>query len=108
MDCDSLFLPVNKKPYAENIYWVYGIVIKNSKISVEKLMNRFKKKGIETRNFFWPLHQQPILKKLGYFKNVKLPVAEFLGKNGLYLPTGLSLKLSQQNYVIRELKKILK
>jgi perosamine synthetase len=107
-DSQSYLLPVNKKPYAENIYWVYGILLKNSKISVKKLMSLLRKKGIETRNFFWPLHQQPILKKMGYFKNTKLPIAEYLGKNGLYLPTGLSLKLSQQNYVIRELKKILK
>ena len=107
-DGQSYLLPVNKKSYGENIYWVYGILLKNSKISVKKLMSLLRKKGIETRNFFWPLHQQPILKKMGYFKNTKLPIAEYLGKNGLYLPTGLSLKLSQQNYVIRELKKILK
>ena len=105
---ESYFLPKNKKTYAENIYWVYGILLKESKMSVKKLMKLLKLKGIETRNFFWPLHQQPILKKMGYFKNIKLPVAEYLSKNGFYIPSGLALSLTQQKYVIKELKKILK
>ena len=45
-------------------------------------MKKLKQEGIETRNFFWPLHQQPVLKKMGFFKNTKLPVAEYLSKNG--------------------------
>ena len=63
--------------------------------------------GVETRNFFWPLHQQPILKKMGFFKKIKLPVAEYIARNGLYLPTGLSLTLSQQKFVINKIKKIM-
>ena len=70
-------------------------------------MKKLKQFGIETRNFFWPLHQQPILKKMGFFKNIKLPVAEYLGKNGLYLPTGLSITSIQQKYVINKIKKII-
>ena len=68
-------------------------------------MKKLKQYGIETRNFFWPLHHQPILKKMGFFKKIKLPVAEHLGKNGLYLPAGLSITLSQQKYVINKIKK---
>ena len=61
--------PLDKKKYAKNIYWVYGIVLKkNSPISLNTLMKKLKQYGIETRNFFWPLHQQPILKKMGFFK----------------------------------------
>jgi two-component system phosphate regulon sensor histidine kinase PhoR len=75
-------------------------------MSIKKLMSLLKKKGIETRNFFWPLHQQPILKKMGYFKNSKFKNSEYLSQNGLYLPTGISLNLKQQNYVIKVLKNI--
>ena len=99
--------PLDKKKYAKNIYWVYGILIKkNPRFSMEFLMNELKKNKIETRNFFFPLHKQPILKKMGYFKNLKLPVSEHLSKNGLYLPTGLSLTLLQQKFVISKIKKI--
>jgi len=100
-------IPLDKKRYANNIYWVYGLVLKkNSPIKLDFLMKKLKKYGIETRNFFWPLHQQPIFKKMGLFKNIKLPVAEYLGKNGLYLPTGLGITASQQKYVINKVKKI--
>ena len=69
-------------------------------------MKKLKKNGIETRNFFWPLHEQPILKKMGLFKNLKLPVAEHLARNGLYLPSGLAITTSQQKFVINKIKKI--
>ena len=101
--------PLKKLKYCENIYWVYGLVIKKeSKLKLDKIRKELFKKGIETRNFFWPLNKQPILKKMGYFKNQKFPVAEFLGKNGFYIPTGLALTEKQQNYVIRNIKDILK
>ena len=69
-------------------------------------MRKLKKYGVDTRNFFWPLHKQPILKKMGFFKNIKLPVAEHLSKNGLYIPSGLAISLSQQKFVINKIKKI--
>ena len=102
----SFNLPLDKTKYAKNIYWVYGILLKkNSNISLETLMKKLKDSGIETRNFFWPLHKQPVFKKMGLFKKVKLPVSEYLAKNGLYLPTGMSLTLSQQKFVISKVKK---
>ena len=101
-------IPLEKKEYAKNIYWVYGLLLKkNSPIKLNTFMKKLKQYGIETRNFFWPLHQQPVLKKMGFFKNTKLPVAEYLGKNGLYLPTGLSITSLQQKYVINKIKKII-
>jgi perosamine synthetase len=103
-----LYLPLKEKNYAKNIYWIFGIVLKkNTKITVKKIMFLLKKRGIETRNFFWPLHQQPVLKKMGYFKNNKFKHSEYLAKNGFYLPTGLSLTFNQQKYVIKVLKNIL-
>ena len=103
----SFNLPFDKSKNAKNIYWVYGIVLnKKSKLSVEQIMSKLNNYGIETRNFFWPLHQQPVLKKMGYFKNLKLPVSEYIARNGFYLPSGLALTLKQQNYVIRIVKKI--
>ena len=99
--------PLKKTKYAKNIYWVYGVVLKKkSIISAESLMKKLKSFGIETRNFFWPLHKQPILNKMGLFKKVKLPVSENLAKNGIYLPTGIALTLSQQKFVINKIKKI--
>ena len=104
---EMFYTPLDEQEYAKNIYWVYGLVLKrNSNISLSTFMKKLMNEGVETRNFFWPLHQQPILKKMGFFKKIKLPVAEYLGRNGLYLPTGLSLTVSQQKFVINKIKKI--
>ncbi|MFL2883197.1 MAG: DegT/DnrJ/EryC1/StrS family aminotransferase [Pelagibacteraceae bacterium] len=104
---ESFNLPFDKSKYAKNIFWIYGIVLnKKSKLNVSQFMKRLRNKGIETRNFFWPLHKQPVLKKMGYFKNLKLPVSENLAKNGFYIPSGLALSNKQQQYVIKIIKEI--
>jgi perosamine synthetase len=88
---------------------VYGIILKkNMNLTAIKLMNLLKKKGIETRNFFWPLHLQPLLKKEGYYRKIKLPISEYISQRGIYLPSGLSLTVKKQMYVIKNLIKILK
>tara|TARA_Y100000591_G_scaffold20639_1_gene15228 strand:+ start:1254 stop:2378 length:1125 start_codon:yes stop_codon:yes gene_type:complete len=99
--------PIKKLEYCENIFWVYGLVIKkNSKFKLEEIRKKLFKKGIETRNFFWPLNKQPILNKMGYFKNQKFPVAEYLSRNGFYIPTGLALTKKQQDIVIKGVQQV--
>jgi len=100
--------PLKRNKYTKNIYWVYGIVLKKkAPIKIEFLMKKLKHYGIETRNFFWPLHEQPVLKKMGLFKKNKFPVAEYLARNGLYLPSGIPITSTQQKYVINKIKKII-
>ena len=106
-DCKGIMLPLEKTNYAKNIYWVYGILIKDKKISIKKLTRELERKGIETRPFFWPLNKQPVLKRMGYFKNLKLPNAEYLANQGFYIPSGLSLTKIQQKYVVEVFKKII-
>ena len=89
---------INRISGNEDILISNDLMIKSAK--------KLKQYRIETRNFFWPLHQQPILKKMGFFKNTKLPVAEYLSRNGLYLPSGLSITYLQQKFVIDKIKKI--
>ena len=102
----NIQLPLKYIEYSENIYWVFGILLKNNKkkLTVNKIRRKLAHKGIETRNFFWPLHKQPVFTKMGLFKNLKLPVSEHLGKNGFYLPSGVALKKLEQNYIINTLK----
>jgi len=105
---NSINTPLQQTKFAKNIYWVYGLLLnKKSKLSVKYIMKKLSSYGIETRNFFWPLHEQPVLKKLGFFKNCKLPVSENLARNGFYIPTGLAITKSQQKLVIKKIKQIL-
>jgi perosamine synthetase len=94
--------------YAKNIYWVFGLVLKNtSKYSRDEIMRKLLKMKIETRPFFLPMHKQTIFKKMNLFKNIKLPNAEFISKNGFYIPSGIGIKDKEINFVINNLKKIL-
>ena len=105
-DLKNVYLPLSKNNFSKNLYWVFGIVLKkNCKIRRELICKKLFSKGIETRPFFWPIHQQPIFngKKKYYLKN-----AEYISRNGFYLPSGISLKKNEIKFVSDELKKILK
>ena len=79
------------------------VKIKRSRV-VKKLLDR----GIQTRNFFIPMHKQQIFQKLKLFKkNDKYPNSEFISKNGFYLPSGLGIKNTEIDYVAASLNKIL-
>ena len=94
--------------YANNIYWVFGILVKkNSKISRNKIMKMLLKKNIETRPFFLPMNKQKIFKKMKLFNRIKAPNSEYLSKNGFYLPSGLGITNKQIDFVIKNLLKII-
>ncbi|MEI6336474.1 MAG: DegT/DnrJ/EryC1/StrS family aminotransferase, partial [Methylococcaceae bacterium] len=85
-------LPLAKTDYAENIYWVFGLVLNDDvPFDAEEAMRRLSAKGIGTRPFFWPMHEQPVLQRKGLFDAERYPVAERLARRGFYLPSGLAL-----------------
>jgi perosamine synthetase len=103
----ELQLPLPKTDYAENIYWIYGIVLKDHvSFDAEEAMRRLKEKGIGTRPFFWPMHEQPVFRKMGLFENEQYPVAERIARRGFYVPSGLALKVDEINHVTESLKNI--
>lgn len=88
----ELQLPLERTDYSENIYWVYGLVLdETSGIDAEKAMKKLMDKGIGCRPFFCPMHQQPVLLRMGLFSEEKYPVAERLYKQGFYIPSGMAL-----------------
>jgi perosamine synthetase len=93
-------LPVPETAYAENIYWVYGIVApgeEQKKLCVEHLS----KNKIGTRPFFYCMHKQPVLKQLNLFNNEVYPNAEKLSANGFYIPSGLGLTEEELEKVVK-------
>jgi perosamine synthetase len=104
----ELQLPLQLTDYAENIYWVYGIVLKDQvPFDAEEAMRRLKKKGIGIRPFFWPIHEQPVFKRMGLFENEKYPVAERIARRGFYLPSGLTMTKEQIDRVCEAVRKVL-
>jgi perosamine synthetase len=106
-DVPGIELPLTHTDYAENIYWVYGIVLKDevpfdAKIAMQKLAAA----GIGTRPFFWCMHEQPVLQDMGLFAGESYPVAERLARRGFYLPSGMALTTTQIDRVASVLKEI--
>jgi perosamine synthetase len=97
---EDLQLPLPSTDYAENIYWVYGVVLGDGlDIDAAGAMQRLAAQGIGTRPFFWPMHEQPVLQRLGVVEQMSLPVAERIARRGFYLPSGLALDEAQIDYV---------
>ena len=96
---DDLHLPA-EEPWARSVFWVYGLVTDESGIDAAELARRLRHRGVETRPFFRPMHQQPALRRLGLFAADSHPVAERIGRRGLYLPSGLGVRDDEQQRVI--------
>lgn len=106
-DLVDVQLPLAKTDSAENIYWVYGLVLGDCHPSVADVMQHLKQKGIGTRPFFWCMHEQPIFRKMGLFANVYCPVAERLSRQGFYIPSGLGLTEEGIKQVIHAVQEVL-
>ncbi len=105
-DIPNIQLPLAQTDYADNIYWVYGIVLKDEVcFDAETVMKKLAEYKIGTRPFFWCMHEQPVFQKMGLFKNVSCPVSENLARRGFYIPSGLALteeQLVQVSTVLHE------
>ncbi|OEU84749.1 MAG: hypothetical protein BA865_09365 [Desulfobacterales bacterium S5133MH4] len=110
-DIEGITLPP-EKDYAENSYWMYGILIdeKGFGSSKEDLKKSLKENyGIDTRDFFYPLHKQPAVLKRGYVDaDASMPVSESLWRQGFYLPSSTNLTEEQIDYIVDAIKRIKK
>jgi len=107
-DVSEIQLPLDKTCYSENIYWVYGILIRNNcKLNAIEAMLKLNQLGITTRPFFYPMHLQPVMKKYKKISfNDYLPNSEYMGEKGFYLPSGLTLTFEQAKLVSIAMHKI--
>jgi perosamine synthetase len=94
---------ITSNNWSTNSYWLYYIIIKK-KINRKKVVDQLLLKGIEVSPTFYPLNSMKIYKKYakGIFKN-----SEEIGFNGICLPSS-NISLSQQKYIIKSLKEIIK
>jgi perosamine synthetase len=93
--------------YGRNVYWMYGILIDPDKFGKTKdeVMEGLKKKGIQTRSFFYPAHRQPAYK---IEDGVDYPIADYLFEHGLYLPSASDLTSVEISEVCNELNRLKK
>ncbi|MDI6886488.1 MAG: DegT/DnrJ/EryC1/StrS family aminotransferase, partial [archaeon] len=105
-DVDGIRLPPEKE-WAKNVYWMYAILVEDEfEITRDKLMEELEKKGIETRTFFIPMHEQSVFRNMGLFKGESYPVAEMLSRKGMYLPSSSGLKEEEIKHICAVVKDI--
>lgn len=105
---DEFILPPVQTSYAENIYWVFGMVLSEKvPFDASEMMTRLNSLGVGTRPFFWGMHEQPVFNKLGWFLDEAYPVTSNIGRRGFYIPSGLGITRQQQEQVVSAVKKAL-
>ncbi len=96
-------LPVEKKG-CKNVYWAYGILLdKNFGMSRDKLASELRKKGIDSRPFFYLMTDMP-----PYKSNEKFSVGKDISRNGICLPSSSMTKESDIKYICDTIKKLAK
>jgi len=103
----TIQLPV-EEPWARQVYWMYGLVLDESTgFNAVEFAKLLYDEGIETRPFFLGMHEQPVFMNQGLFMGEKYPIAERIARQGLYLPSGLTLSESQLEQVCQAVENIL-
>ena len=104
----GLQLGLPRTDYAENIYWIYGVILKEEvPFDAAEAIKRLAQVGVGARPFFWSMHEQPVFKKMGLFEGERHPVAERIARRGFYVPSGLGLTERQIETAARRLKSIM-
>lgn len=88
-DLDIVQLPLPSTDYAQNVYWVFGMILDDTlPFDAEEAMRALGRQGVGSRPFFWPMHEQPVFQRQGMFAGEHYPVAERMARRGFYLPSG--------------------
>lgn len=93
----DLTVPVENREYVKSINWMFGILANNRDGLVKYLLDN----GIQTRNFFVPMHQQPMFKE----DDNEYPLSTHFSKLGMYLPSSTGLKDSEIVYICKMVRK---
>ena len=107
-DLGAVELPCVSMPYADNVYWVFGMVLRDDvSCDAAGAMRRLADKGIGTRPCLWAVPEQPVLRRMGLFGGDRHPVAERLARRGFYVPSGLGMSDGDVEEVIAAVRAVL-
>lgn len=96
-----------QESWAKSVCWMYAIRVKKTNaISRDQLCERLQRVGIDTRTFFVPLSDQPVLRKLNIHRNSFFPISKDLSRRGFYIPSGLAITKKQIREVINFFQKM--
>jgi perosamine synthetase len=102
---EGVQLPISANDDAENIYWVYPLLLDESiPVDAQGMMKILQRRGIGTRPFFWSIAEQPVFNKRGLFVGESYPVTARIARRGLYIPSGMALTHAQIERVVTEVR----
>lgn len=89
--------------WATHVYWMYAILVNENKFGMSKdeLRKALLNSGVDTRDFFYPPCNQPLLSTSLHF-----PVSERIALQGLYLPSGLAITDDQIKQVCETIRQL--
>ena len=91
--------------------WFVYVVRLNKKYSQkdrDKIIKEMSKRGIQTSNYFPCIHLQPFYRKMFGYKSGDFPIAESVSQRTIALPFYNNLKEEEINYVVKNLKELIK
>jgi perosamine synthetase len=92
-------LPLVGQPpadWARNVYWLYSVCVPDG-ADRDALMAGLAEDGIETRPFFYPIHQLPPYAHCG--TDADFPVTTRLGATGINLPSSAKLTRADIDFI---------
>jgi perosamine synthetase len=92
------FLKVEKN--SKSVFWMVGILLSDDlKIDSNNLQKKLRIKGIDTRNFFMSMNEQPCFKN--FKSKIKTINSNKLWQKGLYLPSSHNLTKNKIKFICK-------
>lgn len=95
-------IPLEKED-TKNVNWLYSLIIEDGySLSRDELIKKLNDAGIESRPFFKPVHKMPPYINC---KHGDMSVTNYTWERGINLPSSISLKEKEINFICSTIKK---
>ncbi|MCD6450215.1 MAG: DegT/DnrJ/EryC1/StrS family aminotransferase [Thermotogaceae bacterium] len=99
--------PPAVKEYTTKMSWFVYVVLLDETVNRDKVIDMLKERGIQSRNYFQPVHLQPFYRRSGHSEG-ELPNTEKISKRTLALPFYTAMTREEIEKVVDNLKDVLK
>ncbi|EUJ47823.1 DegT/DnrJ/EryC1/StrS family aminotransferase [Paenilisteria rocourtiae] len=99
-DTSVQMMPLDQENVQSN-RWLSVVLLENQ--NPLAVMNFLNEQGIESRLTWNPMHRQPFLKGVSFYKAQEQAISDYLFARGLCLPSGSNLSKEDQNRVVEQM-----
>ena len=91
-------------------WFIYVVRLRSDygRVERDRILEGLRERGIECRAYFSPIHLQPFYRKLFGYKRGDFPTAESVSERTIALPFYNDLGEKEVNYVVKNLKELLR